>query len=70
MDRIRQGIQLLLEGYRWGAPSTEAESIDQEIAGGMKCPSCGGPCYWEGYYKPGSYIALAVCYICGKETAF
>jgi uncharacterized protein (DUF983 family) len=61
---------LLLDGYDWGAPTPEAESIDQEIAGGMKCPRCGGSCYYEGYHRPSSYIALAICLSCGHEEEF
>ena len=70
MKRLSLGDLLLIYGYDWGAPTPEAESIDQEIAGGMKCPLCAGPCNYEGYHRPGSYIAMAICLSCGHEQEF
>ena len=70
MTRLSFGDDLLVDGYAWGAPTSEAESIDQEIAGGMECRLCGGSCYYEGYHRPGSYVAMAICLDCGYEEAF
>jgi len=56
--------------YERGAPSEEAEMIDAEIAEKMECRKCGGSCHYSGWYRPGSYIALAVCNRCGHEMEF
>jgi hypothetical protein len=62
------------QGYRFGAPSAEAEEIDTQVAEGLKCRKCGGPMRYEGYHKNSGgyveYIALAVCNRCGYEVAF
>ena len=66
--------QMIAQGYRFGAPSAEAEEIDAQIASGIRCPKCGGTTHYEGYHRQGrghpSYIALAVCNRCGHETEF
>jgi len=58
------------EGYMAGAPSYEAFEIDTQVATNMKCSKCGGECYYEGWHKEGSYIALAICRVCGNEMEF
>ena len=62
--------QMLIDGYRFGAPSEEAEQIDVEVAREMTCPKCQGAMRYEGYHRPGEYIALAVCRHCGHEISF
>jgi len=56
-------------GYQFGAPSFEAEQIDAHQAEHMTC-ECGGECYYCGFHRVGSYIALAVCRECGREREF
>ena len=58
------------DGYHPGAPSAEAEAIDSEIASKMRCRMCGGRCHYKAHHRPGSYIALSVCTVCGFEQAF
>ena len=66
--------QMIALGYRFGAPTPEAEEIDGEIARGIKCPKCGRHMRYEGFYCRSkgylSYIALAVCSRCGYEIEF
>jgi hypothetical protein len=62
--------QMVGQGYRFGAPSAEAEEIDVQVAQNMKCRKCGGPMRYEGYHRQGEYVALAICIRCGHETAF
>jgi len=59
----------LSSGYEFGAPSFEAEQIDSGVVRGMRC-KCGGECYYCGFHRVGSYIALAVCRECGREREF
>jgi len=60
----------ILDGYRHGAPNAEAGAIDRRIAENMNCRKCGGPCRYDAYHRPRSYIALAVCKVCGCEEEF
>ena len=66
--------QMIAQGYRFGAPTAEAEKIDSEIASGIECPRCGRSMRYEGYCRRGdgqfSYIALAVCDGCGHKIEF
>ena len=66
--------QMITLGYRFGAPSHEAEEIDSQIAESRPCPACGGPMRYEGYHRQhngyAEYIALAVCERCGHEISF
>ena len=62
--------ELLQDGYRFGAPTVEADRGDAEIAERMKCKKCGSPMHFEGYHTEHSYIALAVCNRCGMEVEF
>ena len=66
--------QMIADGYRFGAPSWEAEEIDAQVAQGLKCPKCGGSMHYEGYHKRSSgfteYVALAVCNNCHHQLAF
>ena len=66
--------QMVGQGYRFGAPSQEAEEIDTQVAEGLRCRKCGGSMRYEGYHKNGGgyaeYIALAVCNRCGYEVSF
>ena len=61
---------LRADGYRYGAPSSEAFSIDAEVAFNTPCHQCGGRCYYVPYSKPGSYRAFAICLDCGHEEEF
>ena len=63
-------IDLTLDGYRPGAPSAEAEAIDSDVVGGMRCRKCGGQCYYESFSRQGSYRAFAICLDCGYEEEF
>jgi hypothetical protein len=71
---MRNYAQMVVEGYRFGAPSEEAADIDAQVAERMRCRKCGGPMHYEGYYKSygaySEYIALAVCNVCGNQIAF
>ena len=66
--------QMVAQGYRFGAPTREAEIIDSQVASRLKCPHCAGPMYYQGWHRSGnghsSYIALAVCRRCGYELEF
>ena len=62
--------QMVAQGYRFGAPTQEAEDIDAQVAERLKCRKCCGPMHYEGYYRPGEYVALAVCDHCGVVQAF
>jgi transcription elongation factor Elf1 len=62
--------QMAAEGYRFGAPSQEAEDIDAQVAEHMNCGKCGSSMRYEGYYKLHEYIALAVCNRCGHQVEF
>ncbi|MEN6507010.1 MAG: hypothetical protein ABFD92_20945 [Planctomycetaceae bacterium] len=62
--------ELLSEGYRPGAPTLDAEAIDEAQTHGMTCRKCGGLVRYEGWSKVGSYRALAVCCKCGHEEEF
>ena len=67
MDRI---TNMVTKGYRFGAPTREAELIDSQVASRLKCPHCGSTMYYQGWHRSGSYIALAVCRRCGYELEF
>lgn len=60
------------EGYRWGAPTEEAEEIDASIARRFRCPKCGGEVHYDGWTneRTGSYIAMMVCTQCGWKREF
>ena len=66
--------QMVGQGYRFGAPSAEAEEIDTQVAEGLKCRKCGGPMHYEGFHKNdggySEYVAVAVCNECGYAAAF
>ena len=66
--------RMAAEGYRFGAPSKEAEDIDAAIAERYPCPKCGGSTRYEAYHKRNggycSYVALAVCNDCGHQIEF
>jgi hypothetical protein len=62
--------EMIGQGYRYGAPTQEAEDIDVQVTKTMKCRKCGGPMRYEGYHRQDEYIALAICVRCGHETAF
>lgn len=57
-------------GYKSGAPNPEVEEIDTVVAEGIPCPECGNRCHYEGWHKPGSYIALAICNACDHAVEF
>ena len=61
---------MLAQGYRFGAPSWEAEEIDAQATQGMKCPKCDGPMHYEGYHNRTEYVALAVCNDGQHQRAF
>ena len=67
-------VQMVDHGYRFGAPSQEAEAIDVQVTERMKCRKCDGSMYYEGYHRQSrgstEYVALAVCNHCGHEIAF
>jgi len=70
---VHSFTQMIAQGYRFGAPSAEAEEIDAQIASGIECPKCGRSMHYEGYCRSNgklSYIALAVCNGCGHEIEF
>ena len=66
--------QMVAQGYRFGAPSAEAEEIDSQVASGFKCPHCAGHMHYQGWHRSSSgyasYIALAICSRCGYELEF
>ena len=62
--------QMVAQGYRFGAPTQEAEDIDVQVVERLKCPRCKGSMHYEGYHRRGSYVALAVCDHCGWDQAF
>jgi DNA-directed RNA polymerase subunit M/transcription elongation factor TFIIS len=66
--------QMISDGYRFGAPSHEAEDIDAQVVKRMRCPKCHGKMHYEGYHKPSrdhtEYVALAVCNACGHTISF
>ena len=62
--------QMIALGYRFGAPSREAEEIDAQVAQRMACSKCGGSMYYVGYHKDTEYVALAVCSKCHHQLAF
>ena len=65
--------QMIDQSYRYGAPTQEIEEMDARAITGVKCRGCGGPMYYEGYFRDGpgygEYVALAVCNRCGHEEA-
>jgi hypothetical protein len=63
-------IDFPLDGYKPGPPTVEAGLIDTKVAKSTTCKKCGGSCHYEGWHKPGSYIALAVCNNCGHVVEF
>ena len=66
--------QMMALGYRFGAPTPEAEEIDAQVAEDQRCARCGGSVHYEGYHRRArgccEYVALAVCDDCGHELAF
>ena len=56
--------------YKLHAPSDEIAEMDARIAEKIVCPYCGTRCDYEPWSKKGSYIALAVCAVCGWEREF
>ena len=66
--------RMVAQGYRFGAPSQEAEEIDAQIAERYPCSVCGGPMHYEAYHKHNGryteYVALAVCNRCGHQVEF
>jgi hypothetical protein len=71
---MRNYAQMVVEGYRFGAPSEEAADIDAQVAERMRCRKCGGPMHYEGYHRSygaySEYIALAVCNHCRYTVSF
>ena len=63
-------VQMMAQGYHFGAPSQEAEEIDAQVAERMKCPKCRGRMRYEGYHRRGEYLAFAICDACGHVLAF
>ena len=63
-------VDMMVQGYQFGAPTMEAEEIDADVAQGIRCSKCGGPVHYEGFHRPGEYHALAVCNKCGYVMAF
>ena len=67
-------VQMVAQGYHFGAPSQEAEEIDAQVVEGLECPKCRSPMHYEGYHKHSrgyaEYIALAVCNNCRYQWAF
>ena len=62
--------QMINQGYRYGAPNPEVEQMDAEVVERLKCRQCGGSMRYEGYHRPGEYVALAVCNECGYAVSF
>ena len=66
--------QRVAAGYQPGAPTSEAEAIDVEVAEAYPCPKCGGQMRYDGYHRHHNgyteYVALAVCKSCGHEISF
>ena len=66
--------QMITQGYRVGAPTSEVEEMDAQVIEGRLCPKCGSPLHFESYHRQGQgyqeYVALAVCDACGYERAF
>ena len=55
---------LLAMGYRH-----QENATDKLIVESKNC-KCGAPMMYEGWAKEGSYIALAVCPMCGEVVEF
>ena len=66
--------QMVVGGYKAGAPTMEAEAIDAQIAESRPCPSCDGQMRYQGYHRHYNgyteYVALAVCNTCGRKISF
>jgi len=70
---MNYGFELMQAGYYPGLPpgaDFDTELQDAEMVAAMRCRKCGGAMHFEGYYRDGSYIALAVCNQCGNEEEF
>ena len=67
-------VQMVAQGYRFGAPTQEVEEMDAQVVEGLECCKCGSSMHYEGYHRNGrgysEYVALAVCNGCGYEIAF
>ena len=62
-----------LDGYRPGAPSAAAASIDWAVCEESECNHCGAPApRYRPYYNPRErvYRAFAVCEKCGHVEEF
>ena len=64
------GFELLHSDYQQGTPSGISEVLDSLSVKHMRCPKCKSGMHYEKYYRPGSYIALAVCNTCHYEEEF
>jgi hypothetical protein len=65
----------IAKGYQWGAPTSEAENIDADVAASMTCRECGreGMTYDGRHrYTPWGleYVATAECLQCGARVEF
>ena len=73
MDETIEDIarRLTEQGYRPGAPSAQAESIDREVCAELTCPSCGkvGLDY-VAFHKVNSYRPFIVCAKCDYVVEF
>ena len=55
---------MIAQGYLPKPPDSRTGRIDQSITG-TKCSQCRGAVVYEPWSKPGSYLAIAYCPICG-----
>ena len=63
---------LIDAGYRPIRTPSPAQTMDIEIAEQMRCPKCPSRprMRYEGWQRVGSYVAQAVCPVCGHVQEF
>lgn len=60
----------ITQGYQAKAPTEAVAAMDARMAERVPCEECGGPMVYEPWSRPGSYIATAVCGVCGYVVEF
>lgn len=61
---------MLSQGYTPHAPSREVADIDASVVERTPCRKCGGKMYYDPYHTQCSYVAFAVCRVCGYREEF
>ena len=64
-EKIGQSFALIAQGYK-----PHSNPIDCEAAMASRCKLCAGACYYMGFQKGSSYIAISRCVRCGTEREF